>query len=520
MIQVPLLTLVTFTPLLGAVFILLIQGNEAKVALNARLVGMFISLVTLVMAVLLWVQFNPHIDGYQFQESFEWLPGLNMRYQMGVDSISLPFILLNSFLIPVCLLASLQSITHKVREYVIAFLVLETFVNGLFCALDMVLFYLFFEGVLIPMFFIIGIWGGPQRLAAAFKFFLYTFLGSVLMLVAILVMYTQVGTTDIMQLTDFQFDPALQKALWLAFFASFAVKIPMWPLHTWLPEAHVEAPTAGSVILAGILLKMGGYGFLRFSLPFFPEASVYFAPMVCILSLIAIVYASLVALAQKDMKKLIAYSSIAHMGFVTLGIFSFTPEGLQGSVVQMISHGVVSAALFLCVGVVYHRLHTREIQAFGGLVTPMPLYATLFMVFILASIGLPGTSGFIGEFLVLMGTYQVSALSAVVAGSGLILGAGYALWLYKRVIFGPLQNKELGALKDLLWTEKTVLVPLGVLVFFIGLCPSPLLNPLKASTQKILLHFKQKAAGPQTDPLLKESHTERHQEPHQERHQQ
>ena len=490
MIDVPLLSLVTFTPLAGALFIMMIRGDQHQIAINARSVGLFVSLITFIIALIIWVGFKPNLGAYQFVEEYQWLPSFNINYRMGVDGISLPFILLNTFLIPICFIASWQSVENKVKEFVVTFLILECFINGLFCSLDMVLFYIFFEGVLIPMFLIIGIWGGDRRIYAAFKFFLYTFLGSVLMLVAILVMYSKVGTTDISSMTQFEFDPSLQLWLWMAFFLSFAVKTPMWPFHTWLPDAHVEAPTAGSVILAGVLLKMGGYGFLRFSLPMFPEASLYFADFVYGLSLVAIVYTSLVALVQKDIKKLIAYSSIAHMGFVTLGIFTFNPQGIQGAIVQMVSHGLVSAALFLCVGVIYDRLKTRDIAKLGGLVRPMPFYAFVFMVFTLASIGLPGTSGFVGEFLILVGAYQVKGLLTVVAGTALVFSAAYGLWLYKRVIFGSLEKEYPKTLKDLTWPEKFVFVPLVLLVLWLGFYPSPLLSPLKAPSNQILISFE------------------------------
>lgn len=484
-VEIPLLSLVTYTPLLGALFVFLIRGQQEKIDRNSRLVGLFMSIVTFLIAVMLWIDFRPELASYQFVEEFDWLPSFNISYHMGVDGISLPFILLNTFLIPICIISSWNSIQFKVKEFIISFLILETLINGMFCALDMVLFYIFFEGVLIPMFLIIGIWGGQRRIYAAFKFFLYTLLGSVLMLVAILVMYSKVGTTDIPALTQFDFEESLQLWLWLAFFASFAVKVPMWPVHTWLPDAHVEAPTAGSVILAGILLKMGGYGFLRFSLPIFPEASQYFADFVFYLSLVAIVYTSLVALAQTDMKKLIAYSSVAHMGFVTLGIFTFNQQGIEGAVMQMISHGLVSAALFLCVGVIYDRMHTRQIKDFGGLVHRMPLYAVVFMIFTLASVGLPGTSGFVGEFLILVGAYQVKGFLTVVAATALILGAAYALWLYKRVIFGDLTKEPLKSISDLKWNEKLVFAPLVAFVLWLGIYPSSLLESVQASSDQL-----------------------------------
>ncbi|HWX13722.1 MAG TPA: NADH-quinone oxidoreductase subunit M, partial [Methylocella sp.] len=412
--------------------------------------------------------------------------GYGLTYKMGVDGISLPFVLLTTFLMPICILASWQSIQNRVKEYLVAFLVLETLMVGVFCALDLVLFYLFFEGSLIPMFLIIGIWGHARRIYASFKFFLYTFAGSVLMLLAVMAMYGVAGTTDIVALLQTHFPSSMQKWLWLAFFASLAVKTPMWPVHTWLPDAHVEAPTAGSVILAGVLLKMGGYGFIRFSLPMFPEASAYFTPLVFALSVVAIIYTSLVALVQEDMKKLVAYSSVAHMGFVTMGLFSVTAQGVQGAVFQMISHGLVSSALFLCVGVVDDRMHTRDIAAYGGLVARMPLYAAIFMIFTLANIGLPGTSGFIGEFLTLIGTFKVNSWVVLLAATGTILSACYALYLYRRVIFGVLDKPSLAAISDLSWREAAVFAPLVIFTIFYGVHPAPVLDSSAASIDALI----------------------------------
>src|SRR3954471_5598217 len=440
----PILSLTTFLPLVGAAFILLIRGEPDVVARNARNVALWTSLITFVLSLFIWMNFDNTTAAFQMVERADWIPAFKINYHMGVDGISVLFVLLSTFLTPLCILASWESVKIRVKEYMMAFLVLETLMVGMFCALDFILFYVFFEGVLIPMFLIIGVWGGPRRVYAAFKFFLYTLLGSVLMLLAILAMYYTVGTTDLPTLIaqHGQFSLVMQKWLWLALFASFAVKVPMWPVHTWLPDAHVEAPTAGSVILAGVLLKMGGYGFLRFSIPILPLATDYFTPLIYTLSVVAIIYTSLVALAQEDMKKLIAYSSIAHMGFVTLGMFTLTRQGIDGSVFQMLSHGVVSGALFLCVGVVYDRLHTREIGRYGGLSHNMPRYATAFMIFMLASVGLPGTSGFVGEFLVLVGAYQVDTTVTFLAATGVVLGAAYMLYLYKRVVFGELVKAD------------------------------------------------------------------------------
>jgi NADH-quinone oxidoreductase subunit M len=481
-----LLSLITFFPLVGALAVALLN-REAKG--NARWIALYTTLFTLGAAVYLWGQFDPGNAGFQFVEQMDWLGG-SIRYKMGVDGISMLFVVLTAFLMPLCILASWQAIEERVKEYMIAFLVLETLMLGVFCALDLVLFYLFFEGGLIPMFLIIGVWGGVRRVYASFKFFLYTLLGSVLMLLAIIAMYWHAETTDIPTLLSHKFPADMQWWLWLAFFASFAVKLPMWPVHTWLPDAHVEAPTAGSVILAGILLKMGGYGFLRFSLPMFPLASQDFAPFVFALSVVAIIYTSLVALAQEDVKKLIAYSSVAHMGFVTMGIFSFTVQGVDGAIFQMLSHGLVSAALFLCVGVVYDRMHTREIAAYGGLVNRMPLYAATFMVFTLANVGLPGTSGFIGEFLTLVGAFRANTWVAFLASSGLILSAVYALYLYRRMIYGALEKPSLRSIADMNYREILVFTPLVLLVIFFGFYPAPLLDVTAVSVKKLVSGYE------------------------------
>jgi NADH-quinone oxidoreductase subunit M len=481
----PILSLLTFLPLVGVFFLLMIRGKGEAALKNIRHVALWTTVIDFVVACVLWAKFDAANPGFQFIEQADWLGGA-ITYKMGVDGISTPFVILTAFLMPFCILASWRSITVRVKEYMICFLVLETLMIGVFSALDLVLFYLFFEGGLIPMFLIIGIWGGKRRVYASFKFFLYTLLGSLLMLVGILAMYGTAGTTDIQALLAYKFPAEMQTWLWLGFFASFAVKMPMWPVHTWLPDAHVEAPTAGSVILAGILLKMGGYGFLRFSLPMFPLASEQFAPMVFALSVVAIIYTSLVALMQEDIKKLIAYSSVAHMGFVTMGIFAMNPQGVQGAVFQMVSHGVVSGALFLCVGVVYDRMHTRDIAAFGGLVNRMPWYAAAFMVFTMANVGLPGTSGFVGEFLTLMGAFQANSWVALFACTGVILSAGYALWLYRRVVFGAFDKPALVGIADLNRRELVLLVPLVLLTVLFGVWPAPILDMSAASVDGVL----------------------------------
>jgi NADH-quinone oxidoreductase subunit M len=481
-----ILSLVTFFPLLGALYIATLNKDAKR---NARWVALYTTLFTFGASLYIWVHFDPANPGFQFIEEMGWLGG-TIRYKMGVDGISVLFVVLTAFLMPLCILASWQSIEHRVKEYMIAFLVLETLMIGVFCSLDLILFYLFFEGGLIPMFLIIGVWGGKRRVYASFKFFLYTLLGSVLMLLAMMAMYWQAGTTDIPTLLAHKFPPDMQWWLWLAFFASFAVKMPMWPVHTWLPDAHVEAPTAGSVILAGVLLKMGGYGFLRFSLPMFPAASQEFAPLVFALSVIAIVYTSLVALAQEDVKKLIAYSSVAHMGFVTMGIFSFTVQGVDGAIFQMLSHGLISSALFLCVGVVYDRMHTREIAAYGGLVNRMPLYAAVFMLFTLGNVGLPGTSGFIGEFLTLVGAFKANTWVAFLATFGVILSAAYALYLYRRMIYGPLEKPSLRNITDMNYREIMVFTPLVLLVLLFGFYPAPLLDVTAVSVKKLVANYE------------------------------
>ncbi len=481
----PLLSIVTFLPLVGAAFILLARGPEEIVARNARNAALWTTVITFAVSLLIWIEFDNSTAAFQFVEKHEWLaPGIS--YHMGVDGISMLFVILTTFLMPLCILASWDAIEHRVKEYMVAFLVMETLMIGVFCALDLVLFYLFFEAGLIPMFLIIGIWGGKRRIYASFKFFLYTLLGSLLLLLALLYMYFQAGTTDIPTLMKHAFDPGVQKWLWLAFFASFAVKVPMWPVHTWLPDAHVEAPTAGSVILAGVMLKMGGYGFIRFSIPMFPDASLYFAPLVFGLSVVAIIYTSLVALVQEDMKKLIAYSSVAHMGFVTMGTFSLTLQGVQGAIFQMLSHGIVSGALFLCVGVVYDRLHTREIARYGGLVNIMPKYAVVFMLFTMANVGLPGTSGFVGEMLTLVGAFKANTWVALLATTGVILSAAYALWLYRRVIFGELTKDDLKAMTDLSPREVAIIAPLVFLTLFMGIYPAPFLDVMAVSVNNLL----------------------------------
>jgi NADH-quinone oxidoreductase subunit M len=489
----PILSVTTFLPLLGAffiVFLMMFRAEDAAMARNARWVALWTTLITFGISLMLWWRFDPGSSEFQFVEHKPWLAG-TITYHMGIDGISLPFVILTTALMPICIIASWRPIQTRVSEYMIAFLVLETLMVGTFSALDLTLFYLFFEGGLIPMFIIIGVWGGPRRVYASFKFFLYTFLGSVLMLLAIMAMYWDGGTTDIPVLMHHSFPRTLQTWAWLAFFASFAVKMPMWPVHTWLPDAHVEAPTAGSVILAAILLKMGGYGFLRFSLPMFPAASQEFAPLIFALSVIAIVYTSLVALVQEDMKKLIAYSSVAHMGFVTMGIFAVTMQGVAGGIFQMVSHGIVSGALFLCVGVVYDRMHTREIAAYGGLVNRMPLYAAAFMVFTLANVGLPGTSGFVGEFLALIGTFRVNPLVVFIATLGVILSAAYALWLYRKVIFGQLEKPSLAGILDLDGREMATLAPLVALTLFFGFYPKTVLDVSQASVTALIDNYHQ-----------------------------
>ena len=497
----PILSVVTFLPTFGALLVYISRGDDEAARRNSRWIALWTTLITFGVSLILVWRFDPAQPDFQFVEKASWLAS-GITYHMGVDGISLPFVILTTALMPFCIIASWKSITMRVREYMMAFLLLETLMVGTFGALDLVLFYLFFEGGLIPMFLIIGVWGGPRRVYASFKFFLYTLLGSVLMLLAIMALYWNAGTTDIPALMHTAVPRSLQTWAWLAFFASFAVKMPMWPVHTWLPDAHVEAPTAGSVILAAILLKMGGYGFLRFSLPMFPLASHDFAPLIFSLSVIAIIYTSLVALMQEDIKKLIAYSSVAHMGFVTMGIFAGTTQGVAGGVFQMVSHGIVSGALFLCVGIVYDRLHTREITAYGGLVNRMPLYAVVFMVFTMANVGLPGTSGFVGEFMTLIGTFKVSIPTATFATLGVILSAAYALWLYRKVVFGALTKPSLASIKDLTFRESLFMMPLVALTLLFGFYPKPVLDMSAASVQQLVNNYNTAVTAVKAAALL------------------
>jgi len=485
----PILSSITLLPTLGALFILFSKSekNENRNAINLSL---FTSVVNLFLTIFLWHSFDKNFVGFQFVEEQNWISGF-IKFKFGIDGISLLFIVLTAFITPICIISCVNSVKTRLKEFLVAILVLETFMIGVFCSLDLVVFYIFFEAGLIPMFLIIGIWGGPKRVYAAFKFFLFTLLGSVLMLVAIISIYWITGTTDITQIFQNEIPVKYQYVLWLAFFSSFAVKMPMWPVHTWLPDAHVEAPTAGSVILAAILLKMAGYGFLRFSIGMFPVASEYFIPLVFTLSIIAIIYTSLVALMQDDMKKLIAYSSVAHMGFVTLGIFTFTTQGIEGSIFQMLSHGLISAALFLCVGVLYDRVHTRLISSYGGIVNILPKYSLVFAVFMLGALGLPGTSGFVGEILILIGAFQKSFLVAILASIGIILGAAYMLWLYKRVVFGKLERSELKELKDLNLSEGLVLFSLAVLVLLFGFYPNLILDTIHTSVEELIINYEQ-----------------------------
>jgi NADH-quinone oxidoreductase subunit M len=492
-----ILSLTTFAPILGVVGILILRffgrPEDPKTVNAAKWISLVVTLGTFALSLVMLAQFDPNVTGFQFVEDAPWFAGLH--YRMGVDGISVLFVILTTFLMPLCIIASWKSITSRVLEYMIAFLVLETLMIGVFTALDLILFYIFFEFGLIPMFLIIGIWGGQRRVYAAFKFFLYTLLGSVLMLAAILAMIGIAGTSSIPVLMTYHFDPNLQIWLWLAFAASFAVKLPMWPVHTWLPDAHVEAPTAGSVVLAGVLLKMGGYGFLRFSLPMFPHASQFFTPLVFALSVIAVIYTSLVAFRQVDMKKLIAYSSVAHMGLVTIGIFSGNVQGEQGAIFQMLSHGVISGALFLCVGVVYDRMHTREIAFYGGVVNRMPWYAAVFMLFTMGNVGLPGTSGFVGEILSMTGGYQASTWTAILAATGVILSAVYMLTLYRRVVFGSITNPKLAAITDLDWREVVIFAPLMVATLVMGVVPSTVFSFTQASVDHLTAAYRAAIGG-------------------------
>ena len=484
----PILSSLILLPLVGSLFVLFIKDNTSKNYQNGKYVALFVSFANFLISIYLWYIFDPNITNFQFVEDRSWLPGF-INYKVGIDGISILFIVLSTLITPLCIVSVNKSVNTKLKEFLIAILLMESLMIGVFCSIDLVIFYLFFEGGLVPMFLIIGIWGGPRRVYSAFKFFLFTLLGSVLMLVAIISIYWITGTTDIIELNNLRIDAKYQNLLRLAFFSSFAVKTPMWPFHTWLPDAHVEAPTAGSVLLAAILLKMAGYGFIRFSIGLFPIASENFVPLIYALSLVAIVYASLVALMQDDMKKLIAYSSVAHMGFVTLGIFTMTQQGLEGSIIQMISHGLVSAALFFCVGVVSDRMHSRLIATYGGLASVMPKYAVLFMVFTLAAIGLPGTSGFVGEFLILLGAFKKSFLVATIASLGVILGAAYMLWLYRRVIFGELINKDLLKMVDLNKSEIFILLSLAIPILFFGFYPEPIMNTIDVSVVNLIEYY-------------------------------
>ena len=489
MLDWPVLSFTIFLPFLGALIIIFIKETEDSIN-NIKWAALSTSLGTFILTCLIWFLFDKSNPNYQFIEKYRWFSDFKFYYHIGVDGISLFLILLSSFLTPFCILASWESIKQRVKEYMIAFLILETLIIGFFSAIDTLLFYIFLEAVLIPMFLIIGIWGGKRRIYASFKFFLYTLLGSVLMLIAIIYMYQISNTMNIEELKNFKFEKNVQIWLWLAFFVSFAVKIPMWPFHTWLPDAHVEAPTAGSVILAGVLLKIGGYGFIRYSLGIFPEASYFFYPLIFSLSVIAIIYTSLVALAQTDWKKLIAYSSVAHMGIVTIGIFIVNQNGIEGAMIQMLSHGIVSAALFLCVGVVYDRMHSRQISFYTGLVNKMPRYAIVFMLFTLASIGLPGTSGFVGEFLTILGAFKFNIFLAFFAATGVILSAVYMLYLYKRVIFGIIKNEKLKNILDLNLRETIIMIPLLIVIFVMGIFPNLFLDPMRLPIKKIIINYE------------------------------
>ncbi len=488
----PILSWLIFTPTIGAAILYLVSSfSKSPSDKTSKIIAIATTLVTFSLSLILWFGFNPRTDKMQFIEKQPWIQGYDIFYSLGVDGLSILFVILTTFLMPICIISSWHSIKTRVKEYMMAFLLMETLILGVFCATDFLLFYIFFEAVLIPMYLIIGIWGGKDRVYAAYKFFLYTLAGSLLLLIAILYIYYNTGTTDIVKLRALlpEYDLEIQKWLWLAMFASFAVKVPMWPVHTWLPDAHVQAPTAGSVILAGVLLKLGGYGFLRFSLPMLPAASIYYADFVFALSIIAVVYTSLVALMQDDMKKLIAYSSIAHMGFVTAGLFSFNQQGIEGAVFQMISHGLVSGALFLCVGVLYDRMHTKEIAFYSGLTNKMPKYAMHFMVFMLASAGLPATSGFIGEFMVLAGVFKFNKAYSALLATGMVLGAAYMLWLYARVMYGQISNDKLKNISDLNFVEKVSFWPITILVIIIGVYPSLLVDDIHISSTSLETHI-------------------------------
>ena len=484
----PILSAITFIPLIGALFVFLTRSEKDEKNSGAIYISIFTSIVNFFIILFVWYSIDKTTSDFQFIEEYNWISGF-IKFKFGIDGISILFILLTAFIIPICIFSCINSVKTRLKEFLIALLVLETFIIGVFCSLDLVIFYLFFEAGLIPMFLIIGIWGGPRKVYSAFKFFLFTLLGSVLMLVAIIAIYWISGTTDITEIYQMGIPSEYQYLLWLAFFSSFAVKLPMWPVHTWLPDAHVEAPTAGSVVLAAILLKMGGYGFIRFSVGMFPVASEYFTPLIFSLSTIAVIYTSLIALMQKDMKKLIAYSSVAHMGYVTIGIFTFNKQGIEGSIVQMFSHGLISAALFLSVGVLYDRTHSRLIKTYGGIVNLMPKYSFLFMIFVLGTLGLPGTSGFVGEFLVLIGVFKVNYLVAILASIGVILAAAYILWLYKRVVFGKMENIQLKKIKDVNLSEAVILGVLSFTVLFFGFYPDPLFQTLNVSVDNLINNY-------------------------------
>tara|TARA_B100000945_G_scaffold151420_2_gene121464 strand:- start:585 stop:2084 length:1500 start_codon:yes stop_codon:yes gene_type:complete len=484
----PILSSITFLPLIGAIFIFFTSNDKEEKNSSSIYISIFTSFANFFLSLFLWYSFDNQFSGFQFVEEFAWISGF-ITFKFGIDGISILFILLTTFIIPICIISCINSVKNRLKEFLIALLILETFMIGVFCSLDLVIFYLFFEAGLIPMFLIIGIWGGPRKVYSAFKFFLFTLLGSVLMLIAIISIYWITGTTDVTQIYEIKIPEKFQYLLWLAFFSSFAVKLPMWPVHTWLPDAHVEAPTPGSVVLAAILLKMAGYGFLRFSVGMFPIASNYFTPLIFGLSIVAIIYTSLVALMQDDMKKLIAYSSVAHMGFVTLGIFTFNKQGIEGSIYQMFSHGLISAALFLCVGVLYDRTHSRLIKSYGGIVSILPKYSILFMILAMGTLGLPGTSGFIGEFLILVGAFKVNYLVAIIASIGVILAAAYILWLYKRVIFGKLENNEIKKIKDVNLAEGSILTMLCAAIIFFGFYPEPLLETMRVSVDNLIDNY-------------------------------
>jgi len=491
--NLPILTIIIFLPLIGVFFLLISKGDEEKVNKISFNISLLTSLLVFILSLVLWKNFDHTTADFQFLEEKQWIVNF-IKYKVGVDGVSILFVVLTAFITPICIIATHNSVKVRKKDFFLALLLMETMMLGVFCSLDLFIFYLFFEAGLIPMFLIIGIWGGIRRVYSAFKFFLYTLLGSIFMLIAIIFIYLKSGTTDIQALLKFDIAQSYQYWLWLGFFTSFAVKTPMWPVHTWLPDAHVEAPTSGSVILAAILLKMAGYGFIRFSLGLFPVASSYFAPLIFSLSIIAIIYTSLVALMQKDMKKLIAYSSVAHMGFVTIGIFAFNSQGIEGGIFQMISHGIVSAALFLCVGVVYDRMHTREISDYGGVVNTMPRYSVIFMIFILAGLGLPGTSGFVGEFLVLVGVFKSNYLVSFLAATGVVLSACYSLWLYRRVVFGEITNDNVKALKDINGLELATLLPLVFLTIILGIFPNIILDTISVSVENIVSVYNSKIA--------------------------